>query len=104
MGDRALVLEVGDQIDGATVARVRALADHLMKKNWPGVFDVVPALHTIGIHYDPEQWRDGSGARTPYQVLVERIQKALPDLAPLEAVQGPLRKIEVCYEPEFGED
>lgn len=104
LGDRALLLEVGDHTDPQTIARVRALADHLSQLRLPGVFDCVPALCTIGVHYDPEQWRDESGARTPYQMLVERMQEELPDLASLAPSQGPLQEIPVCYEQEFAED
>ena len=104
LGDRALLLEVGDHADPATAARIRALADHLAQLRLPGLLDFVPALFTIGVHYDPEQWRDESGARTPYEMLVARIQQALPDLASLAATKGPLRQIPVCYEVDFGED
>ena len=104
LGDRALLIEVGDQADPATVARIRALADHLAQLRLPGVFDFVPALCTIGVHYDPEQWRDENDAHTPYELLVARIQQALPDLASLAASEGPLRQIPVCYETDFGSD
>jgi inhibitor of KinA len=104
LGDRALLVEVGDHADPATVARIRALADYLARLGLPGVLDFVPALCTIGVHYDPERWRDQSEARTPYEMLVARIQQALPELASLEVSDGPLREIPVCYEPEFAED
>ncbi len=104
LGDRALLLEIGNHIDSATIARIRALADHLEKLRLPGVLDLVPALCTIGVHYEPEQWRDESGARTPYEMLIGQIQQSLPDFATLESSQGPLHEIPVCYEPEFGDD
>jgi inhibitor of KinA len=104
LGDRALLLEVGDRADPTTVARIRALADHLAQLRLPGVLDFVPALCTIGVHYDPEQWRDESAVRTPYEMLVARLQQALPDLASLAVTEGPLRQIPVCYEADFGED
>lgn len=104
LGDRALLLEVGAHPDAETIARIRALADHLAQLRLPGVLDFVPALCTLGIHYDPEQWRDESGARTPYELLVARIQQALPDLESLAVTEGPLREIPVCYEADFGHD
>ncbi len=104
LGDRALLIEVGDHADPATIARIRALADHLAQLRLPGVLDFVPALCTIGVHYDPEQWRDESEARTPYEMLIERIQRELPDITSLSGSEGPLRQIPVCYEADFGED
>ena len=104
LGDCALLLEVGDHADPATISRVRALADYFAKLSLPGVLDFVPALCTIGVHYDPEQWLDESGTRTPYEMLVERIQAALPEESKLALSQGPLREIPVCYELGFEED
>lgn len=104
LGDRALVLEVGNRVDAATTACIRALADYLAGLDLPGVVDFVPALTSIGIHYDPEQWHDEAGTRTPYELLVARLQSVLPDLATLEMSEGTLHEVPVCYEPEFAED
>ena len=104
MGDRALLLEIGSVVDPETIARVRALAEYLDAQRLPGVQDLVPALCTIGVHYDPEQWRDASGKHSPYEMLVARLQQILPDLSALQAAPGRLAEIPVCYEPEFGED
>lgn len=104
LGDRALLIEVGNRPDPVTVARIRALADHLAQLRLPGVLDFVPALVTIGVHYDPEQWRDESEAHSPYEMLVARIQQELPDLSSLGVSKGPLRQIPVCYEADFGDD
>ena len=72
LGDRAILLEVGADTSAQTVARVRSLGDYLAQLRLPGILDLVPALRTIGIHYDPEQWRDESATRPPYDVLVEQ--------------------------------
>jgi len=104
LGDRALLLEAGNRADPETIARIRAVAEYLAHQDLPGVLDLVPALTTIGVHYDPEVWRDASGTRSPYEMLVDRIRKALPDLASLDVSEGPLREIPVCYDAEFGED
>ena len=98
------MLELGNPADPETINLLRALADHLTRLRLPGVLDFVPALSTIGIHYDPEQWQEASGTRSPYEMLVERIQGVLPDLASLEVSEGPLREVPVCYDPEYGED
>jgi inhibitor of KinA len=104
LGDRALLLEAGNTADPETVSRVRALADYLAQLHLPGVLDLVPALCTIGIHYDPEQWRDGSAARSPYELLVEHIRTALPDPATLVSSEGHAREIPVCYEADCAAD
>lgn len=104
LGDRALVLELGSRAEPATIARIRALAEHLSRQGLAGVLDIVPALTTIGIHYDPEVWYDASSAHAPYETLVDRIRQSLLDLASLDVSEGPLHEIPVCYEADFGED
>lgn len=104
LGDRAVLLEVGADTNAQTVARVRALGDYLAQLRLPGVQDLVPALRTIGIHYDPEQWRDESATRPPYDVLVERIQESLRDFAELAADEGRTQEIPVCYEADYALD
>ncbi len=83
LGDRALLLELGDHADVSIISRVRALAEHLGEQQLPGVLDLVPALCTLGVHYEPELWRDDTGQHSPYEMLVSGIQKILPDLASL---------------------
>lgn len=104
LGDRALLLEVGSHAGPETVSKVRALADYLARLRLPGVLDLVPALCSIGIHYDPEQWRDESAIRSPYERLVAHIQTALPDPATLALSEGCVREIPVCYEADFAAD
>jgi len=104
LGDRALLLELGDRADAAIISRVRALAEHLEEQRLPGVLDLVPALCTLGVHYDPELWRDDTGQHSPYEMLVSGIQRILPDLASLTVIEGQLHEIPVCYDVEYGED
>lgn len=104
LGDCALLLEVGDQADFSTVKRVRALGEHLSAQGLPGVRDLVPALCSLAVHYDPESWRDDKNQRSPYEMLVAAIQTTLPDVTRLAVSDGRLFEIQVCYEEQYGED
>ena len=104
LGDHALLLELGENVDASMVGRVRALAEYLAARQLPGVLDLVPALCTLGVHYDPEFWRDDTGQKSPYEMLVSKIQQNLPDLTGLAAKEGRLFEIPVCYDAEYGED
>jgi len=104
LGDRALLLELGDRADPLTVSRVRALAEYLGQQRLPGVLDLVPALCTLGVHYDPETWRDDTGKHSPYENLVQKIQDVLPDPDSLAVTDGHLYEVPVCYDGEYGED
>jgi inhibitor of KinA len=104
LGDRALLLEVGDHANATVVGQVRALAEHLGAQQLPGVLDLVPAMCTLGVHYDPKLWHDNTGQHSPYEMLVSAIQKILPDLESLTVTEGRLHEIPVCYDAGYGED
>jgi inhibitor of KinA len=104
LGDRALLLKLGGQADSSTVRQVRALGQYLGEQRLPGVLDIVPAVCTLGVHYEPATWRDDAGKLSPYENLVQRIQILLPGLASLTITDGHLYEIPVCYDGEYGED
>ena len=60
-GDRCLIVEFEDSDPFAANRFVRAAAACIQAAALPGVTDVVPALHTVGVHYQPHRVRS-SGA------------------------------------------
>lgn len=95
LGDSALVLRLPAAIDEATNERVHALAAWIVANIRHGILDLVPAYHTLTVHYHP--WRYG------FEELAERIRAAEP-----ETVQAAFRartvSIPVCYDPRLGPD
>src|SRR5512138_1442278 len=53
MGDSALLVQLGDEIDLATNQRVHALAALLDVSSLDGIVGTVPAYGTLLVHYDP---------------------------------------------------
>lgn len=53
LGDAALTVEFGDEIDPSLNERVIAFADVLRAQGWPGVSDIVPTYRSMTIHVDP---------------------------------------------------
>jgi inhibitor of KinA len=53
IGDACLAIMFERQIDPRVNARCVALASDLERRHLPGVRDVVPAYHTVSIHFDP---------------------------------------------------
>lgn len=53
LGDSALLIRLGDEIDPALNRRVHALDLRLRAKALPGVIETVPAYSSIVVHYDP---------------------------------------------------
>lgn len=98
LGDTALVLELGQEIDEAALVRVRALTAALEHNPPAGVIDIVPAFASVTVFYDLA--RIGS-----YEQLCADLKTRAGRAAtrtPFET--GRLVKIPVCYEEEFGPD
>src|SRR5215216_2746526 len=53
LGDSALLIQMGDEIDLATNQRVHALATLINAFPLAGVIETVPAYGTLLVHYDP---------------------------------------------------
>jgi inhibitor of KinA len=98
LGDAALVLEFGHQLDDATLAQVRALAASLGRDPPAGVTDVVPAFASVTVFYD-------LGQGVTYDQLCGELRTragraaSRPPFATTRAVEIP-----VCYGGEFGPD
>jgi inhibitor of KinA len=96
LGDAALTIQIGDQMDRETFLRVRALADFLEANPFPGLQEYVPAMASVTLYYDVGQlsWREA-------ELAAERVYRAAKSTA-----VPPARRVEipVCYGGEFGED
>jgi len=53
LGDAALTIEFGQEIDPAVNERVIAFAETVCAQTWEGVLDVVPTYCSVTIHVDP---------------------------------------------------
>jgi KipI family sensor histidine kinase inhibitor len=95
-GDRAVCVEVGDEISVEVNTRVRALEMLIQEKAVAGVVETVPTFRSLLVYYDP--------LVSDYEGLVAAIQEL--SVAAGEVALPPLRHIElpVCYDPELGLD
>jgi KipI family sensor histidine kinase inhibitor len=95
-GDRAICVELGDEISVAINTRVRALEFLIQQKGVPGVVEMVPTFSSLLVYYDP------------LVTCHERLRDAIAEIAPqAESVSlPPPRVVELpcCYEPDLGLD
>ncbi|MEO8498577.1 MAG: 5-oxoprolinase subunit PxpB, partial [Planctomycetota bacterium] len=96
LGDRALVVRLGDRIDRETFRRVYSLARQLEDNRVEGMIEYVPAFTTVTIHYDPLR-------RTALQMR-EAIEQAISQLDVVNVPPQRAVSIPVCYGGGFGED
>lgn len=99
LGDSALVLSWGDDVDESALGRVRAVADALSRTSLPGVVEVVPAFASVTVFYDVAQ----AGS---YETLEKRVTAvaARAEQSSLRASAAELVEVPVCYGGEYGPD
>ena len=99
VGDRCMLIGLGDTVDPDTSSRVFAFARRLKEQPIPGVVDIVPAFTTLALHYQPERLGDAPFESLRASVL-DRLQR------PFETTQLATRTIDIpiCYGGEFGPD
>ena len=94
-GDSAMVVEFGDSDDSAN-DRAIALAARIRAVALEGVRDVVPALKTVGVHFDP------------LRVTRNRLSSVILSMQDDQDGQRPdsttLHQIPVCYGGAYGPD
>jgi len=106
LGDRVLLIELGDDASAETALRVRLVGEDLMAKPLPGVVDVVPAVCSVALHYDPLALvtLDTAEQLGPYALLAQRVTERLTSLNPRSLPEARTLEIPVCYDGAFGED
>jgi inhibitor of KinA len=105
LGDRAILVRLGTQVDEPTHLRVRAACARLEASAIAGVRECVPTYVSVVVHYDPVRMpRVDEGAPGPYARLVASLTAALAGLR--EEGVAPARRVEipVCYGDELGPD
>lgn len=98
LGDSAVVVTMADQVDELIVARVRALAAAIERRQLRGVTDVVPAFATVTVYYD---WVPAGGFARVRADVAEICAETKGEPAP---EPGRTIEIPVGYGVDFGPD
>jgi KipI family sensor histidine kinase inhibitor len=96
LGDAAVTVEFGNNIDPAVNARVVAFAESVRAQRWAGVLDVVPTYRSVTIHVDP--------LRMDVTTLSDRLLRLPHTVARHAASSGTHHTIPVLYGGEWGPD
>lgn len=103
LGDRAVLITLGDSIDEATHRRVRAVTARIDAKPPPGFVDRVPAFASVVVHYEPLHV-DARARRSPHDAFVASLQRVLGDVRDDTLPPPRIVEIPVCYGGELGPD
>ncbi len=96
LGDSAITVELGDEIDPRINARVVAFANRILDQRWKGILDVVPTYRSVTVHFDPLEWDSAA--------LTDRLKNLSPPEAREPESHGLLHDIPVLYGGEWGPD
>ncbi|WP_454690379.1 5-oxoprolinase subunit PxpB [Achromobacter aloeverae] len=102
VGDRCLLIRLGDTVDLATHYAVQAVTALINACPPIGVVEVVPAFTTVAVHYQPSLCpREGD---LPSVYLTRQIEALLRQDLPDVASEGRVVEIPACYGGEYGPD
>ncbi|HEX2608217.1 MAG TPA: 5-oxoprolinase subunit PxpB [Flavisolibacter sp.] len=104
LGDTALTIDFGDQVDEVINRKVLRFFQELKEANFPFIKDIVPAYSTVTVFYDAI----GIIQHRPGKVAFEFMAELMEGLAqePVEEITdtGTLHRVPVCYDDAFGPD
>lgn len=101
LGDAAVLAEFSDTLDLAVNARIQQLAEAIRRRRVEWIGDVVPALGSLALHFDPERYALAIPPLEAASALIKDcLSRKLPDLSDL------VRTVEVpvCHDAAFGPD
>ena len=96
VGDRGVLLELGETIDETVNRQVMELNRSIMAASIEGVTETVPAFCSVLVCYDP--------LITDYELLSSRLEELSKSVTSGKKSGGRLVKIPVCYGGESGPD
>ena len=96
MGDRSLIVELGDEISPAVNRRVRDLVIKLMQNPIEGLVETVPTYRSLLIIYDP--------LRINVALLKQRIEDLQKRIDGIQIPEPKTMEIPVVYGGEYGPD
>lgn len=95
-GDKALVMEFGNEISDAINGKIRAMSLAIDQKKIPGITEIVPTYRSMMIHYDPTV--------LPFRQLKEGMEMLEKDLENIQLPAPEVMVIPTLYGGEYGPD
>ena len=96
LGDRAILVTLGDRIDSKVNDQVVALYQRLVNIDHAGIDFFTPAFCSLGVGYDP--------AIISFDNLSELVQQQFELIQTISAREPKVVRIPVCYSVDFGVD
>ncbi|MEC0242428.1 5-oxoprolinase subunit PxpB [Paenibacillus dokdonensis] len=104
MGDSALLIQFGENVDEATNSLVQEAASRLEQYPFPGFQECVPSFTTLTVYYDPLHLNQPAGGGTAFEFVRTIVAGLLQDMETIPATERETIQIPVCYGGEYGPD
>jgi inhibitor of KinA len=115
LGDAAVVVELGNEINETTHQRVQMVSARLEVCSFPGMLEYVPAFTTVTVFYDPyrvaqevekekKSLPSEKAGVSPYQYVRSWLESVIAQGEEEQKKTVRIVEIPVCYGGEFGPD
>jgi KipI family sensor histidine kinase inhibitor len=106
LGDDALLIRLGANIDDETNRAALDLAAALRAASLPGIRDIAPAYASVCMRYDIAAWSSGDASTTAFARVAARVGTLLDAGVRASAADATAETVEipVCYGGESGPD
>ncbi|RHW37988.1 5-oxoprolinase subunit PxpB [Neobacillus notoginsengisoli] len=106
LGDQAVVIELGKDINEETQRKVQLVTSFLDRNMESWIIEYIPAFTTVTVFYDPveviSKFRGIS--KLPYDIVCIQLKKLLEKMSSSEVTLQRTVEIPVCYGGEMGPD
>jgi inhibitor of KinA len=105
IGDAAITLDMGNQINEDLNRKVRAMREWLLSQGLEGLRDVIISYCAVSVLYDPFIIRSQHPHSSAFEFVKQKLEEAWRQSAVVEKENGKhVISIPVCYDEEFGYD
>ncbi|MFD2922399.1 5-oxoprolinase subunit PxpB [Halobacillus naozhouensis] len=102
LGDQAVVISLGDEINEDTQHKVRILSHLLDQENPEWMIEYIPAFTTVTLFYSAVHFSHAD--ELPYEVVSRKVDALMSTVSTGETEEARTIEIPVCYGGEFGPD
>ncbi|WP_043929775.1 5-oxoprolinase subunit PxpB [Bacillus sp. EB01] len=106
LGDQAVVIELGEDINEETQQKVQLVTSFLDRNMESWMIEYIPAFTTVTVFYDPVEvvYKFRGKSRLPYDIVCFQLKKLLGKISSSEETLQRTIEIPVCYGGEMGPD
>ncbi|HEV7622282.1 MAG TPA: 5-oxoprolinase subunit PxpB [Flavisolibacter sp.] len=104
LGDSALIIDFGNQIDEHINRKVFNLYFHLKSRTLSYITDLVPAYSSLAVYYNVVSVHYINHEKTAFETMAEMIENITAFETEINIIQPKNIRVPVCYESKFAPD